>query len=156
MLNAWAHNNRPGLETSSPVARSSTPRFLAAGWVLWVCRSSLRSRGLASVPADLRATLVAIVAFALGGVGDLAWHTALAAQQDIAILFSPTHLVLVASMFVIVTTPLRSAGRPAAHCPGLVRLLRQCCRCVSRPPWCCLILRYANVPPIRRTAWCSV
>ena len=149
MLDAWAHNNRPGLETFfTPWHAVFYSGFLAtAGWVLWVCRSSLRSRGLASVPAGYAATLVAIVAFALGGVGDLAWHTAFGIEQDIAILFSPTHLVLVASMFVIVTTPLRSARADPSlpHCPGLVRLLPAVLSVAFAATLVLLMLQYANV-----------
>jgi hypothetical protein len=126
MLDAWAHNNVPGLETFfTPWHAVFYSGFLAtAGWVLWTCRDMLRS-GLTSVPVGYSATLVAIVAFGLGGVGDLAWHTAFGIEQDIAILFSPTHLVLVGSMLVIVTTPLRSAlgNRALPHCPGLISLL---------------------------------
>src|SRR5215831_9575017 len=138
MLDAWAHNNLPGLETFfTPWHAVFYSGFLAtAGWVLWVCRDALRSGargrsarsvvgGIADVPVGYAATLVAIVAFALGAVGDLAWHTAFGIERDIAILFSPTHLILVASMFVIVTTPLRSAwaNPDVPHCPGLLRLL---------------------------------
>src|SRR5262245_2062951 len=148
MLDAWAHNNVPGLETFfTPWHAVFYSGFLAtAGWVLWVCRSTLRT-GLASVPVGYASTPFAIVAFALGGVGDLTCHTAFGIEQDISILFSPTHLVLVASMFVIVTTPLRSAwandGIP--HCPGLVRLLPAILSAAFGATLVLLMLQYANV-----------
>ena len=146
MLDAWAHNNVPGLETFfTPWHAVFYSGFLAtAGWVLWVCRSTLRT-GLASVPVGYASTLVAIVAFALGGVGDLAWHTAFGIEQDIAILFSPTHLVLVTSMFVIVTTPLRSAWSAVPHCPGLVRLLPAILSVAFGATLVLLMLQYGNV-----------
>jgi hypothetical protein len=148
MLDAWAHNNVPGLETFfTPWHAVFYSGFLAtAGWVLWTCRDTLRS-GLTSVPVGYAATLVAIVAFGLGGVGDLAWHTAFGIEQDIAILFSPTHLVLVGSMFVIVTTPLRSAlGNPRIpRCPGLLRLLPAVLSTAFAATLVLLMLQYANV-----------
>jgi hypothetical protein len=106
----------------------------------------LRS-GLSRVPVGYAATLVAIVVFGLGGVGDLAWHTAFGIEQDIAILFSPTHLVLVGSMFVIVTTPLRSArGNPAIpRCPGLLALLPAVLSTAFAATLVLLMLQYANV-----------
>jgi hypothetical protein len=146
MLDAWAHNNVPGLETFfTPWHAVFYSGFLAtAGWVLWVCRATLRT-GLASVPVGYATTLVAIVAFALGGVGDLAWHTAFGIEQDIAILFSPTHLVLVASMFVIVTTPLRSAWASVPHCPGLLRLLPAVLSVAFGATLVLLMLQYSNM-----------
>jgi hypothetical protein len=148
MLDAWAHNNVPGLETFfTPWHAVFYSGFLAtAGWVLWVCRDTLRS-GLTSVPVGYAATLVAIVAFGLGGVADLAWHTAFGIEQDIAILFSPTHLVLVGSMFVIVTTPLRSAlgNRAIPRCPGLLPLLPAVLSTAFAATLVLLMLQYANV-----------
>jgi hypothetical protein len=149
MLDAWAHNNVPGLETFfTPWHAVFYSGFLAtAGWVLWVCRDALRTGASSAVPVGYAPTLVAIVAFALGGVGDLAWHTAFGIEQDIAILFSPTHLVLVASMFVILTSPLRSArsNPDVPHCPGLVRLLPALLSVAFATALVLLMLQYANV-----------
>jgi hypothetical protein len=151
MLDAWAHNNVPGLETFfTPWHAVFYSGFLAiSGWVLWVCRDALRgpSRAIGAVPAGYAATLVAIVTFALGGVGDLAWHTAFGIEQDIAILFSPTHLVLAASMLVIITTPLRSARADPdlPRCPGLLRLLPAVLSVGFAATLVLLMLQYANV-----------
>jgi hypothetical protein len=113
MLDAWAHNNVPKLETFfTPWHAAFYSGFAAtAGWVLWVCRGAIRDgqRALDAVPVGYGLTLVGLVGFALSGVGDLAWHTALGIEQNINILFSPTHVGLIVSMMAIVTTPLRSA-----------------------------------------------
>jgi hypothetical protein len=78
-----------------------------------------------SAPAGYGAAVVAVVGFAVAAVGDMTWHTVFGIEQSIDILFSPTHLGLIVTMFVILATPLRAtwvdASVPAA--PGLRRLL---------------------------------
>jgi hypothetical protein len=126
-LDAWAHNNVPGLETFfTPWHAVFYSGFSAtAGWLVWTVRHQLLTRdGRRSLPAGYRGALLAVAGFAVAGVGDFLWHTAFGIEQDIAILFSPTHLALITAMFVIVTTPVRTAwadaGLPAD--PGLRRL----------------------------------
>jgi hypothetical protein len=48
------------------------------------------------------------VGFALAAARDLLWHTVFGIEQNIDILFSPTHLGLLVAMLVILTTPLRA------------------------------------------------
>lgn len=48
--------------------------------------------------------------FALGGVGDLVWHQLFGIERGIEALLSPTHLLLVTSMVLIVSAPFRSAN----------------------------------------------
>jgi hypothetical protein len=152
MLDAWAHNNRPGLETFfTPWHAVFYSGYLAtAAWLLWVCRGALRAgprAGLAQVPVGYAPALVALVVFALGAVGDLAWHTAFGIEQALPILFSPTHLVLAASMVVILTTPLRSAAAnpDVPSCPGLLRLLPAVLSTAFAATLVMLMLQYANV-----------
>ncbi|MFC7483782.1 hypothetical protein ACFQX7_32390 [Luedemannella flava] len=150
MLDAWAHNNIPQLETFfTPWHAAFYSGFAAtAGWVLWTCRAAILDgqRALDAVPIGYGATLVGLVTFALSGVGDLVWHTALGIEQDINILFSPTHVGLVASMLVIVTTPLRTAwadpGLPEA--PGLRRLLPAVLATAFAATLALLFMQYAN------------
>ena len=113
LLDAWAHNNLPGLESFlTPWHGVFYSGFAATAlWVLWVVRGSLRhGRGaLRTMPRAYAPTLLALPVFAACGAGDWLWHTVFGIEDALRILFSPTHLGLVASMFVIVTTAARSA-----------------------------------------------
>jgi hypothetical protein len=150
MLDAWAHNNVPGLESFfTPWHAVFYSGFAAtAGWVLWTCRRALPdgSAGLRSVPAGYRPTVIAIGVFALAGVGDLVWHTAFGIEQALAILFSPTHLLLGAAMITIVTTPMRSqwADPSLGSAPGLRRLLPTVLGVAFATTLVMLFLQYAN------------
>ncbi|MEV6278937.1 hypothetical protein [Nocardia sp. NPDC051832] len=125
MLDAWAHSNRPGLESFfTPWHAVFYSGFLAtAGWVAWVLWKQWRTgrRGLAAIPLGYGPTVLALAAFALSGVADMFWHTIFGIEESIDILFSPSHLGLAITMCVIVTTPVRSAWRDPS--PGTLRRL---------------------------------
>lgn len=61
--------------------------------------------------------------FALGGVGDLAWHQLFGIERGIEALLSPTHLLLITSMIMIVSAPFRSqrSAMQAQHWPEQLR-----------------------------------
>jgi hypothetical protein len=149
-LDAWAHNNVPELETFfTPWHAVYYTGFLAtAGWLLWTCRATVRTRrwDLATIPVGYAPSLVALGGFALAAIGDLTWHEVFGIEQSIDILFSPTHLILGASMLVIVTTPLRSAwaDRGVPREPGLVRLLPALGALSLATTIVLLFLQYAN------------
>ena len=71
-----------------------------------------------SLAAPYRLAFAGAILFAIAGVLDLAWHTLFGFEVDIETLFSPTHLLLATSGFLMVSAPLRSAsarfaaGRP--------------------------------------------
>jgi hypothetical protein len=150
-LDAWAHNNKPGLETFfTPWHAVFYSGFTAtAGWIAWtVWRNVLAGRTrLAAVPVGYGATLVALVGFGLAGLGDLIWHTVYGIEQDINILFSPTHLGLITTMFIIVTTPLRASwvDRSLPAAPGLRRLLPAVLSAALATTLVLLSLQYSNV-----------
>jgi hypothetical protein len=150
LLDAWAHNNLARLETFfTPWHAVFYTGFAAtAAWTAWICRAALVDGRIvrSAIPVGYGATLVAIVGFAVAGVGDFTWHTVLGIEQNINILFSPTHLGLVASMFVIVSTPLRSAwaNRSLPAAPGLVRLLPAVLGLSFATMLVLLFLQYAN------------
>lgn len=110
-LDAWAHNNVPNLETFfTPWHAVFYSGFIAtAGWIAWTIRGAWQPdrRGVAAMPIGYASAAVAIAGFAVAGVGDGIWHTVFGIEQSINILFSPTHLGLITSMLVIVTTPVR-------------------------------------------------
>ncbi|GAA3458512.1 hypothetical protein ACFFSW_04625 [Saccharothrix longispora] len=112
-LDAWAHSNVPELETFfTPWHAVFYSGFAATGaWICWVVWRNHQSgaRGLRAVPVGYGPAVVALPIFAVCGAGDYLWHTFLGIEQGIDILFSPTHLGLITSMIMILTTPLRTA-----------------------------------------------
>lgn len=150
MLDAWAHNNIPELETFfTPWHAAFYSGFTAtAAWVLWLCRRAFRDEGrqLDAVPVGYGPTLIALVGFAAAGVGDLIWHTALGIEQSVDILFSPTHVGLIVTMFVIVSTPVRSAwvDRTSPVDAGLRRLLPAVLATAFAVTLLLLFMQYAN------------
>ncbi|QFZ17930.1 hypothetical protein [Saccharothrix syringae] len=127
-LDAWAHSNVPELETFfTPWHAVFYSGFAATGaWICWVVWRNYQAgaRGLAAVPVGYGPAVVALPIFAVCGFGDYLWHTFIGIEQGIDILFSPTHLGLITSMIMIVTTPLRTAwGNRAVIAPTLVGFL---------------------------------
>jgi hypothetical protein len=62
-----------------------------------------------AIPPGYGLSVIGIGVFVLGGVGDAVWHTILGIEQGIDTLLSPTHLLLFLGIFLIMTTPIRSA-----------------------------------------------
>ncbi|WP_262379849.1 hypothetical protein [Nonomuraea sp. PA05] len=129
MIDAWAHANLAELETFfTPWHAVFYSGFaVVSGWIIWQVWRNLRTgrQGVAAVPMGYLAGLVAIPAFAAFGLADLTWHTVLGIETTLNIFFSPSHLGLVVTMLLIITTPLRSAWS-APHVgarPRLGRLL---------------------------------
>jgi hypothetical protein len=54
-------------------------------------------------------TMVALPVFAVSGGVDLVWHEVIGIETTTDIFFSPSHLGLIGSMVVILTSPLRAA-----------------------------------------------
>jgi hypothetical protein len=149
-LDAWAHNNLTELETFfTPWHGVFYSGFVAASaWMCWSVLQSLLAgrRGLAAVPVGYGLGLLGIPMFAIAGAGDLAWHTTFGIETSLDILFSPTHLLLVSSMMLIVTSPLRSAWADPATTrePGLRRLLPAVLSLAFAATLVLLFVQYAN------------
>ncbi|NUT41669.1 MAG: hypothetical protein HOV86_16955 [Thermoactinospora sp.] len=130
MIDAWAHSNPElvGLETFfTPWHAVFYSGFAAvSAWIVWQVWRNVRTgrQGPAAVPQGYLAGLLAIPAFATFGLADMIWHTVLGIETNIDILFSPSHLGLVSTMALIVTTPLRSAWKApdVGERPSLGRL----------------------------------
>ncbi|WP_020573629.1 hypothetical protein [Actinopolymorpha alba] len=128
-LDAWAHSNVPELESFfTPWHGVFYSGFTATAiWILWLVWRNLAAgrRGLAAIPLGYGLAVIALPVFAAGGVADFIWHTLLGIEQNITILFSPSHLVLITSMIVILTAPLRSAwsNPTTGTAPSFRRLL---------------------------------
>ncbi|MET9066812.1 hypothetical protein [Streptosporangium sandarakinum] len=129
MIDAWAHSNLAELETFfTPWHAAFYSGFAAvSGWIIWQVYRNVRAgrSGLAAVPDGYLAGLLAIPGFAAFGFADLTWHTFLGIEQTIDILFSPSHLGLIVTMMLIITSPLRSAWNAPdiGDRPRLSRLL---------------------------------
>lgn len=84
-----------------------------AGWCLHLASRGWKAgrRGLAAFPDRCAAAALGVPAFALGGAGDLLWHTFLGIEVGIEALLSPTHLLLFAGGSLIVASPLNAAWR---------------------------------------------
>jgi hypothetical protein len=147
LLDAWAHNNVPRLETFfTPWHAVFYSGFAATGgWIAWTARGALRS-GVLAVPIGYASAVVAVAGFAVAAAGDLVWHTVFGIEQNIDILFSPTHLGLITAMLVIVTAPLRAvwADRSLPAAPGLRRLLPAVVSASLATTQVLLFLQYAN------------
>lgn len=66
-----------------------------------------------SIPDGYALSLLGVPLFAVGGVGDLIWHTLFGFEVGIEPLLSPTHLVLAYSGILIMSGPLRAGMRRA-------------------------------------------
>ncbi|MBB5782056.1 hypothetical protein [Nonomuraea jabiensis] len=129
MIDAWAHGNLAELETFfTPWHAVFYSGFaVVSGWISWQVWRNVRAgrQGPAAVPTGYLAGLLAIPAFAAFGIADMTWHTVLGIETTINIFFSPSHLGLVVTMMLIITTPLRSAWNApdVGARPSLGRLL---------------------------------
>ena len=92
---------------------------------LWLAAMSRRraARGaidwrLSFLPAGYDGARLGLLLFALGGLGDAAWHSALGVERGIDALLSPTHLLLFAGLVLILTAPLRAARAAPDSAPG--------------------------------------
>jgi len=76
----------------------------------------------AAIPAGYGAAVAGVFIFGVGGIFDMAWHTAFGIELSSDALLSPSHLVLGLGIALIVSGPLLAAWRrPAAG--GLVQQL---------------------------------
>jgi Tol biopolymer transport system component len=84
-------------------------RNIAKGYAFW-----------RALPEGYALSLVGAGIFAVGGVGDLIWHTLFGIEVDTEALLSPTHLLLATGMALIISGPLRAAWRriPAGQAGG--------------------------------------
>ncbi|MEX0789890.1 MAG: hypothetical protein WD178_03860 [Actinomycetota bacterium] len=114
-VDGWAHTNLGGLETFfTPWHALFYSGFAAtATWIVW---STVRRRKpgqtlVQAIPLGYELAVAGLVLFGLGGVGDMIWHEVFGIEVGVDALLSPTHLLLYAGVFLIVTSPFRAAWR---------------------------------------------
>lgn len=151
LTDVWAHNNVPKLETFfTPWHAALYSGFLAtAAWICWLVRRNMMTgrHGIAAVPAGYRLGAFGVCLFVVAGGGDLTWHTIFGIERNARILFSPTHLLLVTAIVLIVTSPLRDALTDASlpTAPSLRRLLPAVLAIAFATVTLMVLLQYANI-----------
>jgi len=151
LTDVWAHNNVPKLETFfTPWHAALYSGFLAtAAWICWLVRRNLMAgrRGAAAVPAGYLLGAFGVCLFLVAGAGDLTWHTIFGIERNARILFSPTHLMLVTAIILIMTSPLRDmlADRSVPVAPTLRRLLPAILSIAFATVTLMVLLQYANI-----------
>jgi hypothetical protein len=86
---------------------------MAAGAVIFIV-TALRNRargyhGLNLLPAAYRLPLLGIPLFFIGGFLDLIWHSIFGVEERVEAVTSPTHMVIVLGIFLVLSGPIRSA-----------------------------------------------
>jgi hypothetical protein len=113
LVDAFFHSTDPGLESFwTPWHALFYSGFTAtAGWLGWMAlkRNDGTGNWLDWAPTGYRISLIGVVLFAIGGVGDAIWHTLFGVETSTDALLSPTHLFLFAGLLMILSSPFRSA-----------------------------------------------
>lgn len=113
-IDGWAHTHGQ-VDTSffTPWHAVFYSGFMAVGLFLFVNQWRNLSKGYPlrrALPAGYELSLVGAAVFAVGGVGDMIWHTLFGIERALAeTLLSPTHLLLAIGMALIMSGPLRAA-----------------------------------------------
>lgn len=111
-VDGWAHNNLTQLETFFTPWHALFYSGYGANalWMGWLMR---HPRGAAigrfGMPRGYDLGMAGIFIFGVGGIGDMVWHLIFGIERDIAALLSPTHLLLIVGLILIVSSPFRAA-----------------------------------------------
>ena len=126
-LDGWAHNHgRVDDSFFTPWHAVFYSGFtIVAIAHLWILYRNV-NRGIAfsqALPDGYNLSLLGVAIFALGGLGDMVWHTVFGIEENIEALLSPTHLMLGLGMFLIFSAPLRSFVARATKGGGWLKWL---------------------------------
>jgi hypothetical protein len=112
MIDAW-HHFHSTVETFFEPAHGLLYAGLLASYIfagIAVCVYRRRGFPFArSLPVGYELTYAGLIVTLLGGISDMIKHTLLGFEQGFDALTSPTHLLIGAGMFLIITGPIRSA-----------------------------------------------
>ena len=117
-LDGWAHQANKPETFFTPWHGLLYSGFVAAvAWFAWDGRRSVARVG----PSD-RLTVIGLVAFIVGAVGDGVWHEVVGVEVDLEALLSPTHLLLMTGGLLMLSGPVRwalSAPSAVGSAPSL-------------------------------------
>ncbi len=83
-----------------------------AAWIGYVMYRRRSTDGLRSwIPDGYGWALVGLLSFAVGGLGDGIWHTMFGVEVGIDALLSPTHLLLLFGLILVLAAPLQVVSR---------------------------------------------
>ena len=112
-VDGWAHQHGKTDNTFfTPWHAIFYSGFLVVAGVLLAGVTTNRRRGHSlrqSIPPGYLLSLVGAGVFAVGGVGDMIWHSLFGVEASTEALLSPTHLLLALGITLIVSGPLRAA-----------------------------------------------
>ncbi len=112
-LDGWAHtHSRADVTFFTPWHAVLYSGHFAATAYLFIAFVRNVMRGTAwrqALPVGYGLSLIGGALFAIGGVGDLIWHTLFGIEHNVEALLSPTHLLLAFAGALIVSGPLRAA-----------------------------------------------
>lgn len=120
-LDGWAHNHGKVDDSFFTVWHAFFYSGFALVAVLLIGTLLVnRMRGLPwpyALPQGYHLSLLGVLIFAAGGVGDLIWHELFGIEEDFEALLSPTHLLLGLGLALVVTGPLRAAWQRPGRQP---------------------------------------
>ncbi len=126
-VDGWAHSHVPGLETFfTPWHALFYTGLLAIGSFLAATLVGNHLRGYAwtqAIPAGYGLSLVGVIIFSLGGIGDMVWHTVFGIEVSVEALLSPSHLTLATGGVLIASGPLRAAWLRGGRAVSFYKLL---------------------------------
>jgi len=117
-IDGWAHTHGK-VDTTffTPWHAAFYTGFLAvAGALVGALLHHTTRRGTwqLALPPGYNLSLLGVVIFGCGGVGDLAWHTLFGIEKDVEALVSPTHIMLACGVCLMVGGPFRAAWQRCA------------------------------------------
>ncbi len=84
----------------------------SAAWIGYLMYRRQNADGIrAWIPPGYGWAVIGLGVFALGGVGDLIWHQTFGVETGIDALLSPTHLVLLFGLILVLAAPLQAVLR---------------------------------------------
>ncbi|MBT8207291.1 MAG: hypothetical protein HKN07_08225 [Acidimicrobiia bacterium] len=118
-LDGWADHSLSGSPRIGIVFYGG---FIAM--VVWMFVITYRKVSVArpvrrSVPRGYRAGVIGVVVFVAGGIIDAWWHGAYGVEQGLAVLLSPTHLLLFSGLGLMVTSPFRASASRKEQAPEI-------------------------------------
>jgi hypothetical protein len=115
VIDGWAHNHGKVDNTFfTPWHALFYSGYLATAVALIGTMILNHMRGSSwgrALPGGYELSLLGVAIFAVGGVGDLIWHSLFGFEIDTEALLSPSHLLLATGIALMITGPLRAAWR---------------------------------------------